>query len=583
MSQFVTPLDSASWIADAQKTLEQLLERSLSDELLLAFGQDVSDAFVEAIQAWQEEPDKLREILDQWSATLEQQLESVAGTKFDQAPATSERLLQTYSAIYQELAVCLYRLVDEAPDIESRKRNLLRFVARQIVSACAPENWPNTNPKVIEKALTSKGDSLAQGLELLREDISNSKVGVKVRTAGKDDYVLGETVATTAGEVIHETPLYQLIQYYPASQKVRQEPILLVPPCINKFYILDLTPANSLVQWLVRQGYTVFMISWVNPEKPSQAFSYSSYVRDGCIDAMRQVRALCDEMPIHLVGYCISGSFAGCAAAQLADKKKEWLKSLTLLNTLLDYSRPGEIEIFVSDRLSDAIQRFVEESGVIEGEVLAQAFSFLREDRMIWPFVVNSYLLGKPPKPNALLYWNQDSTNVSAGMLNEYLRSMYRKNALAGTEPYRNEGLSVDLSKIDVPVFVLGSKRDHIVPWQGGYKSAQLLSSEVCFVLACGGHVSAVAHSPNSSRLEYWSGGKVCSTKTPEQWYDEAENTAGSWWIRWQEWMESIGELDRRRPRFPGDGSLSPIEPAPGRYVKVSSCATAQIDPNSAQ
>ena len=572
------PTDASRWGEQLRDTFGRLLENSLADPLMQAFGQDVSDAIARALEQWQKEPERFREILGEWSESLNGALPADASGVVSPVAAA-----KAYEKLYARFARCLGQLTDEVPDLDDRTRHLLQFAARQLLSASAPQNWPATNPKVIEKAMTSQGASLLQGWTLLGEDIARSGFGLRVRTANPDDYQIGETLASTPGEVVFESPLFQLIQYYPASQRVHREPILLVPPCINKFYVLDLTPADSMVQWLIRQGYTVFMVSWaVPPLAKGELPGYRDYVVDGCIEAVEQVRQRCEGDAVHLVGYCISGTFAACAAAVMQQQSLGAIRSLTLLNTLLDYELPGEIDVFLSPRLTQALQQRAGSGGIIPGDVLGQAFSFLREDRMIWPFVVSSYLMGKAPKPNPLLFWNQDVVDVSAPLLSDYLDQMYLNNRLATDEPYRIDDIDIDLAKLDLPVYVLASERDHIVPWQGSFAGARLFRSPVELVVAEGGHVSAVVHSPTSTRRNFRTGPPVAEFESADAWWDAAEKHKGSWWPHWLTWLAGHGS-DQRRPRFPGETGEEPVEPAPGRYVRVAVCATAQPDSTAAQ
>ena len=342
------------------------------------------------------------------------------------------------------------------------------------------------------------------GFSTLQEDIRTSIIGLDVKSAGKDDFKVGETLAITPGEVIYQNSLFQLIQYYPSSQEVYSTPLLIVPPWINKFYVLDLTPTNSFVQWAVRQGYTVFMISWINPDKDQDNLNLSDYLIKGCITAVDKTRELTGAARVDLAGYCIGGLLAACSTALMAGTGNHTIGTLTLFNTMLDHGESGDIGVFLSRRMLSSLEEKSKEDGILDGRILRQMFTMLREDRMFWPYVVNNYLLGRTPKPDPILYWNHDATNIPLPMLIEIIRDMYHKNSLVTPGDYLLAGESICLDAIEIPVFVLACKRDHIIPWQSAYKSVFHFSGETSFTLSDAGHVMGVLNPPNKNRGGYW-------------------------------------------------------------------------------
>jgi len=530
--------------------------------LFNALRADLQDAWMRAINGWQTAPERYTAIQAQWQAALSEFQTSVAARQAQ--PWTAIADLQ---ALHKQLGKCLRIMINEAPGLSATDRRLLIFGVRHLLHALTPEHWPQLNQEVLRTAAISNGASYAQGLQNFYQDLANSVIGIEVKTADKDDFVIGESLAVTPGEVVFENRLFQLIQYYPGTQEVSNIPLLIVPPWINKYYVLDLTPTDSFVQWAIRQGHTVFMMSWVNPDTSHCDVGLDDYLVHGCLAAATAVEEITGESQVNVAGYCIGGFLATCAAAYQAVGERNNIASLTLLTTMLDYSESGDIGVFLSERILAALTEHLRTEGVLDGRFLRQAFAMLREDRMFWPYVVNNYLLGKPPEPNPVLFWNRDATNLPRRMLSEFLRDMYRGNALCNKHGYELAGRVIDLDQIAVPVYALACRNDHIIPWRSAYQSVSMLTGDVSFVLAESGHVMGVVNPPNKRQSGYWSTEGEQDRTDADAWLASAGHHAGSWWPHWQNWI-ARRQTGRIPARFPGTNGNPTIERAPGRYVK---------------
>ena len=557
-----SPFELNNWLDQYSRMLAVLFERNLGDFLLRALLTDLQEAWFRALEKWQQAPEHYAAIQKQWHTALVRFNGSVSANK--DSPATSINDLKT---LHTELEQCLTAMVEETPDLGKDDRRLLRFGVRHLANALAPEYWPVANQDVLNAAIVSNGMSFFNGMQNFFNDMANSVIGLEVKTANAEDFVIGETLAVTPGEVVYENDLLQLIQYYPNSQQVLQDPLLIVPPWINKFYVLDLNPADSFVQWAVRQGHTVFMISWVNPDAGNKEFSLQDYLVHGCVQAVSEVRKITGTQQLNLAGYCIGGMLATCAAAYFAAETSSPISSLTLLNTMLDYSEPGEVGVFLSERMLTALEQHLDTNSVLDGRIMRQAFTMLREDRMFWPYIVNNYLLGKAPKSNPVLYWNQDATSLPRRMLLEFLGDMYRNNALVDRNDYSIAGRPMNLERIDIPVYALACHTDHIIPWRSAFHSIQQFSGDVRFVLSDSGHVMGVVNPPNKRQSGYWYEERGNKKNDPDSWLQAAEYHSGSWWPHWHDWLSGL-QPGRVAARLPGADGISIIEPAPGRYVK---------------
>ena len=556
------PTEPNAWLDQYLRLLSRFFERQPGDFPLHALTADLQEAWHRAIDCWQAAPDRYAAIQEQWQSALLQFHRSAAAHQIQPLNAVADLKL-----LHQELGSCLRTMVEDAPGLAAGEKRLLGFGVRHLLNALAPEHWPLANQEVLMAAVASNGASFSQGLRNFYLDMADSITGLEVKTADKDDFTPGETLAATPGEVVYENDLFQLLQYYPGTQEVSPVPLLIVPPWINKFYVLDLSPSDSFVQWAVRQGHTVFMMSWVNPDASQGELGLDDYLVRGCLEAAAVVGRLTASNQINVAGYCIGGFLAACAAAYQTAGNMHTIASLTLINTMLDFSEPGDIGVFLSDRMLAALSVHLHEQGILDGRIMRQAFTMLREDRMFWPYVVNNYFLGKSPNPNPVLYWNRDATNLPRRMLTEFLEVMYRNNALVNKEKYILAGREISLDTVTAPVYVLACRNDHIIPWRSAYKSTSLLSGEMCFVLSDSGHVMGVVNPPSKRQSGYWHSADGVNDTDADNWLTGAAHHEGSWWPHWHGWLAGR-QSGSVAARFPGAAGERIIERAPGRFVK---------------
>lgn len=441
------------------------------------------------------------------------------------------------------------------------------FFTRQFVDALAPSNFLFTNPEVLEATVESGGQNLLKGLEHLLEDLRRGGGQLKISMSDDEAFALGENVAITPGKVIYQNDLMQLIQYSPATEKVAKRPVLIIPPWINKYYILDLRPENSFIKWMVDQGLTVFCISWVNPDESLAQKTFEDYMLEGPLAAIEVIRKATGEKDINAIGYCLGGTLLSVTLAYLAEKKKSLIHSATFIATLTDFSEPGELGVFIDEEQVSLLEEKMNEQGYLDGKEMAATFNLLRANDLIWSFVVNNYLLGKEPFPFDLLYWNEDATRMPAAMHSFYLRKMYLENLLAVPGGITLGGVAIDLAKIETPVFMVSAKEDHIAPWRSTYLAVDLFNGPIHFVLTAAGHVAGVVNPPVDSRYAYWTNSR--RAKHPETWYKNAKKHDGSWWLDWARWLHKHhgGDVPAREP---GSGKVKAIEDAPGSYVRAT-------------
>jgi len=466
-------------------------------------------------------------------------------------------LTQTYLG----LSDMVRKNLDAAP-LEGRSKAQWGFVLRQVVDALSPANCLATNPAALQTALDSGGASLVEGMRLFVQDFARGRVSMTDDTA----FEVGRNVATTPGSVVFENDLIQLIQYAPTTAKVHERPLLIVPPCINKYYILDLQPDNSLVAHAVAQGHAVFLVSWRNAGPEQGNLGWDDYLEQGVVQAIDVALAISGADCVNTLGFCIGGTLLASALAVLAARGEDKAASLTLLTTMLDFSNTGELGLMVSEQAVAAREASIGRDGLLKGSELAQVFAALRANDLIWPYVVNGYLKGKAPPAFDLLFWNGDDTNLPGPMYCWYLRNTYLENKLREPGGTVQCGVPVDLGQITVPAFVYASREDHIVPWQTAYASTQLLGGDVRFVLGASGHIAGVINPPAKGKRNYWVGKLAADA---DRWLERAEDVPGSWWPAWMDWLgEHAGRLVAA-PKSAGSRQHKPIESAPGRYVKA--------------
>ena len=451
----------------------------------------------------------------------------------------------------------------ETVEATPQQKQKIRFAVQQIVDAMSPANFLATNPEAQQKLIETKGESLTKGLANMLGDMGKGHISLSDESA----FEVGRNLAMTEGTVVYENPLFQLIQYAPKTDTVNQTPLLMVPPCINKFYILDLQPENSLVRYAVEQGNTVFLISWSNPDRSLANTTWDDYVEKGVIEAIRVVQDITGEDKLNMFGFCVGGTIVSTALAVLAARGEQVANSLTLLTTFLDFRDTGVLDVFVDETQVSLREQQLKGGGLMPGRDLASTFSSLRPNDLVWNYVQSNYLKGNEPAAFDLLFWNSDSTNLPGPMFCWYLRNTYLENKLK-TGKLVVAGETVDLSKIDAPAFIYGSREDHIVPWQSAYDSLGILKGKNRFVLGASGHIAGVINSPVKNKRSYWinDSGKA---KNAEAWMGGATEVPGSWWPEWAKFLEANGGKKVKPKAKPGNAKYKPIEAAPGRYVKV--------------
>jgi polyhydroxyalkanoate synthase len=462
----------------------------------------------------------------------------------------------------------LQATVNDVEGLDDKTGKKIEFYTRQFVDALAPSNFMMTNPEVLRATMESGGENLLRGLENLLADLDNGNGRLRIKMSDPEAFELGKNIAITEGSVVFQNDLMQLIQYAPSTEKVYRRPLLIVPPWINKYYILDLREKNSLVKWAVDQGFTVFIVSWVNPGSKLASKTFEDYLGDGILAAMTAIEEATGEPDVNIVGYCLGGTLLACTLAYLAAKGDQRVKSATFLTTMTDFSDPGDLGVFIDEAQLDALEDKMNVNGYLDGKDMATTFNMMRANDLIWSFVINNYLLGKDPFPFDLLYWNSDSTRMPAAMHSYYLRNMYEKNLLVEPGGLTLMGEAIDLRKIEIPTCIISTREDHIAPWASTYAATRLFSGPTRFILAASGHIAGVVNPPASGKYGYWTNPQL--SKTPEAWLKGATAHDGSWWPDWAKWAarKSGGKVASRKP---GDGSLAVIEPAPGSYVKVKS------------
>jgi polyhydroxyalkanoate synthase len=445
-------------------------------------------------------------------------------------------------------------------DAGSRKR--VRFLARQYADAIAPSNFLATNPEALKLAIESGGASVAQGLANLIGDARRGRIAMTDESA----FEVGGNLALSAGSVVFRNELIELIQYAPTTAEVYKRPLLLVPPCINKYYILDLRPENSFVRHIVGAGHTAFMISWRNIPPELGHLTWDDYLEQGVLQAIGVAREISGSRTINALGFCVGGTLLACSLAVLAARREHPVASATFLTTMLDFAEPGEIGVYVSHEYLAAREPALLAGARVHGSELASAFASLRPNELVWNYVVSNYLKGRTPPPFDLLYWNSDSANLPGPMYAYYLRNMYLDNRLREPRALTMRGEPIDLSRIAMPSYVYASREDHIVPWRSAYRTIELVGGDVSFVLGASGHIAGVVNPPQKKKRNYWSNALL--TDDPDDWLARAQSHPGSWWPNWTEWL--VEQAGARRPAPTREGSTRhrPLDPAPGTYVR---------------
>ncbi len=457
-------------------------------------------------------------------------------------------------------------LVRNAEGLDPHTRKKAEFYVQQIANAVAPSNFVLTNPEVLRETLASSGDNLVRGMKMLAEDIEAGRGALRIRQSDPSNLVVGVNMATTPGKVIFQNDLMQLIQYQPSTENVLRTPLLIVPPWINKFYILDLRPEKSFVKWCVDQGITVFVISWVNPDKRLGSKTFDDYMKEGPLAAMDAIEKTTGELKVHTMGYCVGGTLLASTLAWLAEKRRVRVTSATFLAAQVDFTHAGDLLVFVDEGQISALERDMQAAGVLEGSKMAMAFNMLRSNDLIWSYVVSNYLKGQPPSSFDLLHWNSDATRMPAANHSYYLRNCYLENRLSTGSMVLDNTL-LDLSKVKVPIYNLATREDHIAPADSVLYGSQFFGGPVKYVLSGSGHIAGVVNPPASGKYQFWTNDNVKDV-TLADWLKGAQEHKGSWWPDWREWLASI-DAEEVPARAVGTEALPPIEDAPGSYVRV--------------
>ncbi|HWL82296.1 MAG TPA: class I poly(R)-hydroxyalkanoic acid synthase [Roseomonas sp.] len=453
-----------------------------------------------------------------------------------------------------------------AEDLDPKTAQKVDFYTRQFVDAMSPSNFLMTNPEVLRRTAETGGENLLRGLQNLLSDLERGKGKLRIRMTDETKFRIGENIAVTPGKVVYQNELMQLIQYAPTTEKVLKRPLLIIPPWINKFYILDLRPKNSFIRWAVAQGHTVFVISWVNPDETLAQKSFEDYMLEGPYAALDAIQKATGEKGVNVIGYCLGGTLLACTLAHMAAKRDTRIKAATFFTTMVDFAEAGELSVFIDEEQLKSLEERMQKRGYLEGHEMATTFNMLRANDLIWSFVVQNYLLGQEPFPFDLLYWNDDSTRMPAAMHSFYLRRMYQQNDLVRPGGVTLAGVPLDVRKIKVPAYMLSTREDHIAPWKSTYRATQLFQGPVRFVLAASGHIAGVANPPESGKYSHWVSEET--PPDPETWFAGATEMAGSWWPDWHRWVSGLDKT-QVPAREPGSGALPAIEDAPGSYVKV--------------
>jgi polyhydroxyalkanoate synthase subunit PhaC len=559
-----------------------LSRQGAEDSVGLANPMAIGAAFLEMSAHMMSDPARLAEAqaslwhdyMRLWQTTAERFLGGEAEPVI-KAPAEDRRfrdkawsdnaLFDFIKQSYLLTARWLQGAVKNVEGLDEHTARKVDFYTRQFVDAMAPSNFALTNPEVLRATIESRGENLASGLKNLLDDLERGKGRLQISMTDSTAFRIGENVAASPGKVVYQNDLMQLIQYAPTTETVKRRPLLIIPPWINKFYILDLRPQNSFIRWAVGQGHTVFVISWVNPDNRLAKKTFEDYMGEGPLAALDAMEEATGERAANVIGYCLGGTLLAATLAYMAAKRDTRVKSATYFVTMVDFAEAGELSVFIDEEQLQALEQRMSKKGYLDARDMHTTFNMLRANDLIWSFVVNNYLLGKSPLPFDLLYWNADSTRMPAAMHSFYLRKMYQQNLLVKPGGFTLAGVPIDLRRIKTPAFLLSTREDHIAPWRSTYRATQIYSGPVKFVLSASGHIAGVVNPPGSKYGHYEND---ANPPTAEEWLAGATQHPGSWWPLWERWVAQYagGEVPARQP---GDGKLSPIEDAPGSYVKV--------------
>ena len=486
--------------------------------------------------------------------------------RFNDPDWTGNPIFSSLKQLYLATSRWAEELVEKAEELDEPTRQKARFYIQQINNALSPTNFLITNPEVLKETAATNAENLVRGMRMLAEDIEAGHGSLRLRQTDLSRFKLGENIGISPGKVIYQNDICQIIQYEQATAQVLKRPLLIVPPWINKFYVLDLVPEKSWIRWLVEQGHTVFVISWVNPDERHAGKGFEEYMREGILQALDVIEKATGEKEVNAVGYCVGGTLLSVTLGYMAATKDKRIATATLLATQVDFEFAGDLKIFAqADRMAE-LEAEMEKAGYLEGSRMANVFNMLRSNDLIWPYVVNNYMRGKEPFPFDLLYWNADATRLPAKNHTFYLRSCYIENRITNGE-MEIGGERIDLGKVKIPIYNLATREDHIAPAKSVLAGSAYFGGPVRFVLAGSGHIAGVVNPPSRQKYQFWTGGKPKGTL--EDWIAAAKEHPGSWWVDWQAWIEAQDGRRVKKKRKPGGTKLKPIEAAPGSYVKV--------------
>ncbi|MEG0540340.1 MAG: class I poly(R)-hydroxyalkanoic acid synthase [Comamonas sp.] len=484
--------------------------------------------------------------------------------RFGAAPWLSNPLAALTASSYLLNAKALTGMAD-AIQADEKTRQRVRFAVDQWVAAMSPSNYLALNPEAQQKAIETKGESLAKGIQNLLHDMEQGHVSMTDESV----FEVGKNVATTEGAVVYENEIFQLIEYKPLTAKVHERPFLLVPPCINKYYILDLQPENSLIRYAVSQGHRTFVVSWRNPDESLGHLTWDDYIEEALIRAIKVVQEIGGTSQINALGFCVGGTMLSAALAVLSARNEHPVASATLLTTLVDFTDTGVLDVFIDESFVQMREAQMGQGGLLKGQELASTFSFLRPNDLVWNYVVGNYLKGETPPPFDLLYWNSDATNLPGPWYAWYLRNMYLENNMVQPGKLSVSGTPLDLGAIDIPVYIYGSREDHIVPITASYAATQVLPGNKRFVMGASGHIAGVINPPAKKKRSHWIREDGALPATHSEWLSGAQELAGSWWTDWSEWLQGhAGKLVPAPKRYGRATKYKAIEDAPGRYVQ---------------
>ncbi len=544
---------------------------------------NIGSAFMEMTSRMMSNPGKMveaqmslwQDYMDLWQSTARRMMGESSGDliepdrddrRFRDEMWNENEVFDYIKQSYLLSARWIQDVVRDVDGLDDKTAAKVDFYTRQFVDALAPTNFVLTNPEVLRTTLESGGENLINGLNNLLSDLEDGKGKLRIRMTDQDAFDVGKNIAVTPGKVVFQNDLMQLIQYTPTTEKVAKTPLMIIPPWINKFYILDLREKNSFIKWAVDEGHTVFVVSWVNPDGSLRDKSFEDYMLEGPIAGLQAVEKATGIKKINVIGYCLGGTLLASALSYMKTKKIDRVASATFFTTMVDFSEAGELGVFIDETQLAHLEKKMGERGFLEGSEMATTFNMLRANDLIWSFVVNNYLLGKEPFPFDLLYWNSDSTRMPAAMHSFYLRRMYQENKLVEPGGIELCGVPIDLTSIDLPAYIISTREDHIAPWKSTYAATQLYKGPTRFVLAGSGHIAGIVNPPAANKYGYWTNNR--KAKSPDTWFKGATQHEGSWWNDWNEWVGKFagGQVNARTP---GDGKLKVIEDAPGSYVKV--------------